>query len=113
MKYAIVVTGGKQYKVEEDQEILIDRIEGKEGDKVTFDEVLLLVDGETRQIGQPTLGKTSVAGKITRQTKGKKIRVAVYKAKSRYRKVRGHRQQLTLVKIEAFADKTRKRSTKA
>ena len=80
--------------------MLIDRIKGKIGEKVNLNEVLLVVDGEKRRIGQPQVNSAMVVGTIGAHNRGKKIRVAIYKAKSRYRKVRGHRQSQTLVKIE-------------
>ncbi len=113
MKYAIVESGGKQYHLEEGQEVFIDRIKGKEGEKLKFNDVLLVVDGDLIKIGQPKLDETTVAGTIMAQSKGKKIRVAVYKAKSRYRKVKGHRQAQTLVRIEQIqVGKSSKKSTK-
>lgn len=104
MKYAVVKIGAKQYKVKKDDEILVEKIEGEEGKTQTFDQVLLLVDGKKRKIGQPTVPKASVKAKILSQTKGKKIRVATYKAKSRYRKVKGHRQFLTKIAIEIISN---------
>jgi large subunit ribosomal protein L21 len=98
MKYAVVQTGAKQYKVKEGDRLLVEKLEGKEGDKLDFDQVLLISDKDKKKIGQPI-------------TKGEKIRVATYKAKSRYRKVKGHRQQLTEVAIEKIFEK-KKSSTR-
>jgi len=100
MKYAIIRTGGKQYQVSEAEELLVEKINSKEGVSVEFDSVLLLVDGEKVAIGQPTIKGARVKAKIVGQVKGPKIRVAKFKAKSRYRRVRGHRQRLTRIKIE-------------
>lgn len=100
MKYAIIQSGSRQYKVKEGDELLLEKVEGKDGDSITFEEVLMIVDGEKRSIGQPKVNNASVSGKIISRVKGKKIRVATYKAKSRYRKVKGHRQQYSKVKIE-------------
>jgi large subunit ribosomal protein L21 len=111
MKYTIIEAGSKQYKIKEGDEILVEKIEGKEGDKVKFDKVLILVDGEKRHIGQPYVSSVLVEGKILSQIKGDKIRIATYKAKSRYRKVKGHRQRFTKIKIEKISEK-RKSSAK-
>ena len=100
MKYAIIQTGGKQYKIKQDTQLVVDRLEEKEGKKIAFPEVLLAVDDGKIKIGQPLLRDVAVSGVTISHMKGKKIRVAIYKAKSRYRKVIGHRQQQTLVRIE-------------
>lgn len=99
MKYAIIKTGGKQYKVSEGETLEIEKIEGKEKDKITFDQILLISQEKKLFIGQPILSKAKVEAEIIEQFKDKKIRVAKFKAKSRYRRVRGHRQQKTRVKI--------------
>jgi len=99
MKYAVIKTGGKQYKVNEGDELLIEKIEAKEGDSLTLDQVLLLVDEKKVKVGQPLVKEAKVKVKILAQTKGEKIRVAKFRAKSRYRKVKGHRQRLTKIKI--------------
>lgn len=98
MKYAIIRTGGKQYQVREEEALLVEKIEAE--NSVIFDEVLLLVDDKKVKIGQPRVEGAKVKAKILGQIKGEKIRVAKFKAKSRYRKVKGHRQRLTKVKIE-------------
>lgn len=99
MKYAVVKIGGKQYKVSEGDEIEIEKIDTPEGKSITFDEVLLLVDGKRVKVGRPKVVGVKIKAKVTSHFKGEKIRVATYKAKSRYRRVKGHRQQLTRVKI--------------
>ena len=96
-KYAVIKTGGKQYLVTEGQVLDIEKINGKKEDKISFDEVLLVKDKKV-SIGKPQL-KAEVKAEIVEQFKDKKIRVATYKAKSRYRRVKGHRQQKTKVKI--------------
>jgi len=100
MKYAIISTGGKQIKVSEKQLVTLEKIKGKAGDTIIFDQVLLLVDNGKTFIGEPFLENCRIKAKLLKQTKGKKIRVATYKAKSRYRRVKGHRQQLSQVVIE-------------
>jgi len=83
MKYAVIKTGGKQYKVQEDEEIIIDKVEGEKGAKIDFDAVFLVVDDKKVKIGVPSVAKAKVTGEIVEQEKGKKIRVAKFKAKSR------------------------------
>lgn len=100
MKYAIIKAGGIQYQVCEGQEIDIFRLEKEKGDAISFDSILLVKDDEKILVGQPVVKGAIVKGKIIDQILGDKIRVATYKAKSRYRKVKGHRDQLTRVLIE-------------
>jgi len=99
MKYAVVEINGSQYKVVEGEELAVDKIESEKGKKLTFDKVLLIVDEKKRQIGNPLVKGAKVTAEILEQFKDKKIRVATYKAKSRYRRVIGHRSQLTRIKI--------------
>lgn len=100
MKYAVIKIGGSQFKVAEGDELLVDKLEGEKGKMVELGEVLLLVDDKKVTIGQPLVGGVKIKAEILDQTKGKKIRVATYKAKSRYRRVKGHRRFLTKIKIE-------------
>ncbi|MBU3956906.1 50S ribosomal protein L21 [Patescibacteria group bacterium] len=99
MKYVVVEINGSQYKVAEGEELAVDKIESEKGKKLTFDKVLLIVDEKKRQIGSPLVKGAKVTAEILEQFKDKKIRVATYKAKSRYRRVIGHRSQLTRIKI--------------
>lgn len=100
MKYAVVVSGGKQYKVSEGDVITVDKIVGVKDDKVSFDEVLLIVDEGSVKIGKPTVAGVKVSGQLVDQVKGDKIRVSKFKAKSRYRRTIGFRSQLTEIKID-------------
>lgn len=98
--YAIIKTGGKQYKVAEGDVIFVEKLDAAEGDAVTFDEVLTVVnDGEVK-LGKPNVEGAKVTGKVAAQGKARKIRVFKYKAKSNYRKRQGHRQPYTKVAIE-------------
>ena len=99
MTYAIIKTGGKQYKVAEGETLSVEKLPGQPKEKLTFKEVLLLVDNKKVHLGQPVVKNAVVTAEVVEQAKDKKIRVAVYKAKSRYRKVKGHRQLITRVKI--------------
>jgi large subunit ribosomal protein L21 len=100
--YAVISTGGKQYKVSEGQTIRIEKIAGDVGSPVSFDRVLMYSDGETAKIGKPTLADVTVTGQIVRQGKAKKIIVFKYKRRKRYRKKQGHRQQYTALRIDAI-----------
>ncbi len=98
--YAIIETGGKQYRVSPGDEIKTERLPGEPGEQVTFDHVLLKADNETIEVGKPYLGDTAVSGRILRQARHRKITVFKYKRRKGYRRKRGHRQHFTLVKIE-------------
>lgn len=100
--YAIVATGGKQYKVEEGQVLRVEKLSGDVGDEITFDKVLMVSDGEKVEIGQPELDNVAVRGHIVSQGKSKKILVFKYKRRKRYRLKQGHRQQFTAVKIDSI-----------
>lgn len=95
-KYAIVETGGKQYRVEEGEPVVTERLKGcRAGEEVVFDRVLLVRDGNETKIGQPYVDGAQVVGTIAEEFKGKKIRVLKYKPKKRYRRRQGHRQRCT------------------
>ena len=96
---AIIVTGGKQYKVAEGDVVYIEKLDKESGDTVTFDRVLAILDGDNVQIGKPVVEGASVEGKIVKNGKGKKIRVFKYNPKKGYRKRQGHRQPYTKVEI--------------
>lgn len=97
--YAIVTTGGKQYKVEEDKDIIVDRIEGKKGDKVTLDQVSLFSNKGKVSIGSPAVKNVKVEATIKEQIKGDKIIAYKHKAKKRYHRKVGHRQLLTVLHL--------------
>ena len=115
MKYAVVQTGGKQYKIAENQMLEVEKLYAEIGSSFDFDKVLLFAeDGEVR-IGTPYLDDVTASAKVIDQTKGKKIRVAKFKAKARVRTVKGHRQNLTklqITKISAGKEKKSKSSKK-
>ncbi len=110
MKYAIVTSGGKQYKVTQGQVLEIDKVQAEPGAMYALDKVLLAVDGDTVTIGAPYLENVAVAAKVLEQVKGDKIRVAKFKAKARYRKVNGFRAQLTRVEITSLDAKPEKKT---
>lgn len=101
MKYAVIKTGGKQYKVSEGDVLDVERLPEEKG-AVSFSDVLLFSDGTNVTVGKPLVDGVSVSGVILDSVKGEKIRVAKYKAKVRYRRVMGHRQKLSRVKIESI-----------
>ena len=96
--YAIVKTGGKQYKAEVGKFIDVEKLDAEVGDEVSFD-VLMVVDGNKSQIGAPVLEGVKVTGKVLAQDKARKILVFKYKAKKDYRRRQGHRQPYTRVEI--------------
>ena len=93
--YAVVRTGGKQYRVEEGRPIKVDRLAGEPGDTVELGEVLLMADGDAVTVGAPAIEGARVLGEIAEQGRGRKIVVFRYKAKTRSRKLTGHRQHFT------------------
>lgn len=99
MKYAIIKTGGKQYKISEGDVIEVDKLPEKDG-KVFFDQVLMLVSDSGVKVGKPTVSGEKVEGKVLGSFKGVKIRVSKFKSKVRYRRVSGFRASLTKVQIE-------------
>ena len=99
---AIIVTGGKQYKVTEGDTLFIEKLEAEAGQAITFDKVLAILDGDKATFGTPVVEGASVEGKIVKNGKGKKIRIFKYNAKKGYRKRQGHRQPYTKVQIGAI-----------
>lgn len=98
--YAVIKTGGKQYRVQVGDILDIEKLEVDEGKKVTFGEVLLIEDDEQTLIGMPILDKAQVVGEVIENFKDKKVLVFKKKRRKQYRKTKGHRQLLTRVKIE-------------
>ncbi len=101
--YAVILTGGKQYKVSEGDIIRVEKLDANEGDKITFDQVLVLGDGSDLKIGTPVVDGAKVAATVTKNGKAKKVIVYKYKRKSVYHKKNGHRQLFTEVKIDSIA----------
>ncbi len=99
MKYAVVKTGGKQYRVSEGDILEVDRLNVKEN-SVVFENVLLLVSDENVQIGKPLVQNAKVKAKLLEQKRGEKIRVAKFKSKVRYRRASGFRAELSRIQIE-------------
>lgn len=101
MKYAVILSGSKQYQVKEGQSLEME-IMGTPTGSVVFDQVLLLVDEDKVEVGTPTVAGMKVYGTVVKEGKGDKVIVFKYKSKSRYRKLNGHRQPFALVKIESI-----------
>src|SRR5258706_10500010 len=102
MKFAVIETGGKQYLVKEGDTITVEKlVPGKDG-AIKFEKVLLVHDGKETQLGFPYLSGIAVEGKLVAEGKGKKILVMKYRPKSRYKKVRGHRQPFSKVSIKTI-----------
>ena len=99
MKNAIIVTGGKQYRVAEGDVIFIEKLDVEAGASVTFDQVLAVVDGEDAKFGTPVLEGATVTAKVEKNGKSKKIRVYKMKPKKNYRRTQGHRQPYTKVQV--------------
>lgn len=122
--YAVVTSGGKQYRVEAGSELVVERLTDDAGSTITFDRVLLVGDGEDVTVGTPTVPGASVSGTVLGEVLGPKLIVFKFKQKATYRRKNGHRQHLTRVRIDeisaggtrgkaATADKTEKAEPKA
>ncbi len=96
--FAVIKTGGKQYKVAKDDVITVERLPGEAGGSVSFEEVLML-GGDDTKVGAPLVDGASVSGEIVEQTRGEKIIVFKKQRRQNYRRKKGHRQELTVVKI--------------
>ena len=99
--YAVIETGGKQYRVKEGDVIVVEKLGAEAGEKVEFDKVLVMGEGADIQVGTPYVG-SKVYGTVVENGKGKKVVIFKYKAKKDYRKKQGHRQPYTLVEITSI-----------
>jgi large subunit ribosomal protein L21 len=100
--YAVVSTGGKQYRVEAGTTLSVERLPGAPGETVTFERVLLVADGDELTVGTPTVAGATVSGTVLAADRGPKLIIYKFKNKARYRRRTGHRQQLTRVRIDAI-----------
>ena len=100
--YAIIETGGKQYRVQNGDQIVVEKLGVEAGETVVFDKVLVVGEGEGVKVGAPYVEGTTVEGRVVENGKGKKVIIFKYKAKKDYRKKQGHRQPYTLVEITAI-----------
>ncbi len=99
MTYAVIRTGGKQYRVAEGEVVRVEKLAGSVGDKVTLEDVLFIGGNEEVKIGSPTVPNAKVTGEIVSQAKTKKVIVFKKKRRKSYSRQRGHRQQVTMLKI--------------
>lgn len=99
MKTAVIVTGGKQYRVAEGDVIFVEKLDVAAGETVNFDQVLAVVDGETARFGAPAIEGASVTANVVKNGKSPKVRVYKMKPKKGYRRTQGHRQPYTKVQI--------------
>lgn len=102
MKHAVIVTGGKQYRVAEGDVLFVEKLAANTGDTITFDQVLCVVDDENTVIGTPVVEGASVTANVLKTGKAAKIRVYKMKPKKGYRRTQGHRQPYTKLQIEAI-----------
>ncbi len=100
--YAVVKTGGKQYRVETGQTIRVEKLEGDPGKKVEIADVLLVADGENVAIGRPLVAGARVRAEIVKQGKERRLVIFNYRRRKRYRRKQGHRQPFTALKITAI-----------
>jgi large subunit ribosomal protein L21 len=98
--YAVVETGGKQYRVQVGDSITVERIDAEPGEDVTLDRVLMVSDNGKVSVGRPTIGGAKVVASVDDHGKGEKLRIFKMRAKKRYRKSQGHRQKLTTLTIK-------------
>lgn len=106
MKYAIISSGGKQYKVSVGDEILVDKLDSEKGKAYVFPQVLMIRNDEDILIGSPTVPNATVMGQVSDQVKGKKISIFKFKAKVNYRRKMGFRPLYSKVKIESISIKS-------
>lgn len=101
--YAVIVTGGKQYKVVKDEVLKVEKLVVNEGDIITFDQVLMIVDGDTRHIGTPVVAGGKVLATVVAHGRHRKIHVLKFKRRKGYLKRQGHRQDFTQIQITEIA----------
>ena len=102
--YALVKTGGKQYRVSKDDTILVERLSAEEGEQIILNDIVMLGDGEKVTIGTPLVDGAGVSATVVRQTRGPKIIIFRRKRRKNHRRTQGHRQDLTLLKIIDIAE---------
>ena len=102
MKHAIIMTGGKQYRVAEGDVIFVEKLDAEAGSTVTFDKVLCVVDDENATVGTPVVDGATVTAKVEKNGKSAKVRVYKMKPKKGYRRTQGHRQPYTKLTVETI-----------
>jgi len=97
--YAVIATGGKQYKVTQGETLRVEKLEGEEGSTVKLDNVLMVADGDKVEVGSPTLDKASVTAKITAHGRGDKVEIIKFRRRKHSRRQMGHRQSYTEIEV--------------
>lgn len=97
--YAVIATGGKQYRVTEGETLLVEKLAGEEGSEIELDQVLMVADGDNISVGTPDLDKSSVTAKIVSHGRGKKIEIVKFRRRKHHRKQMGHRQSYTEIEV--------------
>lgn len=100
--FAVIKTGGKQYRVAKDDVIVVEKVEGSAGSAVSFADVLMVADGGSVSIGAPTVSGAKVSGELVEQRKGEKVKVFKKRRRNTYRRKKGHRQLESVVRITAI-----------
>lgn len=100
--YAVIKSGGKQYRVEAGAQLKLEKLTQEVGEKVTFDEVLMVGDGDKIEIGRPTLEGRTVTALVLTQGRGRKVKIVKFRRRKHYLKQGTHRQSFTAVRIEAI-----------
>lgn len=101
--FAVIKTGGKQYRVAKDDVIVVEKLDAEAGKSVSFGDVLMLADGSNISVGAPLVKGASVTGEVVEQRKGEKVKVFKKRRRNTYRRKRGHRQNETVIRITAVA----------
>ena len=102
--YAVVKTGGKQYRVEKEDVVLVERLSANDGDQIVLDDVLMIGEGEKVTLGTPLVNDAAVMAQVIRQTRGPKITMIYKRRRKNSRRKQGHKQNLTLLKIVEIAE---------
>ena len=100
--YAVIVTGGKQYRVAEGDTILVEKLDVEEGASIDFANVLMVGEGDSVQIGAPYVAGSKVTASVVAQTRGEKVRIMKFRRRKHHQKCTGHRQYLTQIEITAI-----------
>ena len=101
--YAVIKTGGKQYRVEEGASLRVEKIDADEGSKVEFDEVLLVGNGSDVKVGRPFVDGGKVSATIEEQGRGRKVEIVKFKRRQGYKRTHGHRQAFTRLRIDSIS----------
>lgn len=101
--YAVIVTGGKQYRVAQGDSIFVEKLDAEEGADIDFENVLMVGEGDTVQIGAPYVAGAKVTANVVAQTRGEKVRIMKFRRRKHHQKCTGHRQYLTQIEITGIS----------